>query len=122
MADRFISFPEVYARRGTAKAILCEFSNRSLHWVPRSQISVRSAVQNEGDSGNLEVTLWWAETSGAIEAVGEAEPVVEMPRSSKIYRRLAAKYHPDHSPDTAEFMKDVNELWQAVKIDLASQR
>jgi hypothetical protein len=89
----------------------------------RSQISVRSAVQNEGDHGNLEVTLWWAETSGAIEAAGEAEPVIEMARSSKIYRRrLAAKYHPDLSPDTAEFMKDLNELWQAVKINIASQR
>jgi len=122
MADRFITFNEVYARRGTAKAILCEFADRSLHWVPRSQISERSAVQNEGDHGELEVTLWWAETSGASEAAGAAEPVIELPRASKIYRRLTAKYHPDRSPDTAEFMKDLNEFWQAVKIDVASQR
>jgi hypothetical protein len=57
-----------------------------------------------------------------IEAAGEAERVNEMARSSKIYRRLAAKYHPDRSPDTAEFIKDLNELWQAVKIDIASQQ
>jgi len=50
------------------------------------------------------------------------EPVIEMARSSKVYRRLAAKYDPDRSPDTTEFMKDLNELGQAVKIDIASQR
>ena len=30
-------------------------------------------------------------------------------------RKLAAKYHPDHNPATAEVMKDLNELWQALK-------
>ena len=33
----------------------------------------------------------------------------------KAYRRKAAKYHPDHNPATAEVMKDLNELWQALK-------
>lgn len=36
-------------------------------------------------------------------------------RAAKVYRKLATKYHPDHNPATAEVMKDVNELWQALK-------
>jgi len=36
-------------------------------------------------------------------------------RASKVYRKLAAKYPPDHNPATAEVMKDLNELWQALK-------
>lgn len=40
---------------------------------------------------------------------------VKLERAAKVYRKLAAKYHPDHNPATAEVMKDVNELWQALK-------
>jgi septal ring factor EnvC (AmiA/AmiB activator) len=40
---------------------------------------------------------------------------VRLERASKVYRKLAAKYHPDHTPATAEVMKDLNELWQALK-------
>ena len=40
---------------------------------------------------------------------------VRLERASKVYRKLAAKYHPDHNPATAETMKDLNELWQALK-------
>lgn len=36
-------------------------------------------------------------------------------KASRVYRKLAAKYHPDHNPATAEVMKDLNELWQALK-------
>jgi hypothetical protein len=32
-----------------------------------------------------------------------------------VYRRLARKYHPDHNPQHAEVMKDLNELWQATR-------
>ena len=39
----------------------------------------------------------------------------KLERASKVYRKLAAKYHPDHNPATAEVMKDLNELWQALK-------
>ncbi|HEV8342866.1 MAG TPA: hypothetical protein VGR30_10905 [Candidatus Binatia bacterium] len=38
--------------------------------------------------------------------------------AQKIYRRLAAKYHPDRNPQGAEIMTDINELWQS----LVSQR
>ena len=40
---------------------------------------------------------------------------VRLERASQVYRKLAAKYHPDHNPATAEIMKDLNELWQALK-------
>lgn len=40
---------------------------------------------------------------------------LRLERVTKVYRRLAAKYHPDHNPATAEVMKDLNELWQALK-------
>lgn len=40
---------------------------------------------------------------------------VRLERASKVYRKLAAKYHPDHNPATTEVMKDLNELWQALK-------
>lgn len=40
---------------------------------------------------------------------------VRRERASRVYRKLAAKYHPDHNPATAEVMKDVNALWQALK-------
>jgi hypothetical protein len=40
---------------------------------------------------------------------------VRLERASKVYRKLAAKYHPDHNPATADVMKDLNEFWQVLK-------
>lgn len=40
---------------------------------------------------------------------------VKLERASKVYRKLAVKYHPDRNPATAEVMKDMNELWQTLK-------
>ena len=36
----------------------------------------------------------------------------------QVYHRLAAKYHPDRRPEYAEFMKDLNELYQAATRNL----
>lgn len=36
-------------------------------------------------------------------------------KAERIFRRLARKYHPDHHPQHAEFMADLNELFQAMK-------
>lgn len=36
-------------------------------------------------------------------------------KATRVYRKLAAKYHPDRNPATAEVMRDLNELWQALK-------
>jgi hypothetical protein len=46
---------------------------------------------------------------------------VELARSSKVFRRLAAQHHPDHSGNV-EVMKAINELWQAVKVDVGQAR
>jgi hypothetical protein len=40
---------------------------------------------------------------------------VRLEHATRVYRKLAAKYHPDRSPETAEVMKDLNQLWQAIK-------
>ena len=40
---------------------------------------------------------------------------LRLERASKVYRKLAAKYHPDHNPATTDVMKDLNELWHALK-------
>jgi curved DNA-binding protein CbpA len=33
--------------------------------------------------------------------------------ADQVYRRLVRKYHPGRHPAHAEFMTDINELWQA---------
>jgi hypothetical protein len=46
---------------------------------------------------------------------------VELRESSKLYRKLAAKHHPDHGGDSST-MTALNELWQAVQADLKRTR
>jgi len=45
----------------------------------------------------------------------------ELTMSSKVYLRFAKKYHPDHGGDT-KVMQDLNELWQAVQVDIGKPR
>jgi hypothetical protein len=45
---------------------------------------------------------------------------VKLRESSKVYRRLAARYHPDHGGDRV-IMMDFNELWQAVQADIGQR-
>ncbi len=35
--------------------------------------------------------------------------------ADRVYRRLALKYHPDRHPEQAAVMRDINELWQAMR-------
>ena len=58
-----------------------------------------------------------AELAEARTRALRADPsgAVRLERAAKVYRKLATKYHPDHNPATAEVMKDLNELWQALK-------
>jgi len=41
--------------------------------------------------------------------------VGRLARPAKVWRKLATKYHPDRDPTKAEVMRDLNELWHAVK-------
>jgi hypothetical protein len=47
----------------------------------------------------------------------QSKPPPNLPTASIIFKRLAMKYHPDRNSDAIEFMKDLNELWQAVRKD-----
>jgi hypothetical protein len=130
--SRTITFPNVYCQRDTAKALLCAIGSES-HWVPKSQVTISSEVQSAGDSGDLVASAWWAGKAGIgryghagnnysyndySQSHGRASSSQELATANRIYRRIAAKYHPDRSPETAEIMKDINELWQAVGADL----
>jgi len=39
----------------------------------------------------------------------------KLDRAGRIYRELAFKYHPDRNPASSEVMRDINQLWQALK-------
>jgi hypothetical protein len=52
---------DVRAVRESEKAVLCELSDGTRHWVPKSQIDSLSDVKSLGDSGMLTVSRWWAE-------------------------------------------------------------
>jgi hypothetical protein len=102
----------------TAKAILCRIDGVE-YWIPKSQI-YRVDDFKRGYSGTIEIAAWWLEAND-LEHLAEtrsSETAWQVPanleKSHQIYRRLAAKYHPDRSPETVETMKDINELWQSI--------
>jgi hypothetical protein len=79
------------------------------------------------------VSEWWASTAGAIgyayQTRDQTAPPQKpsavtdlLPKARAHYRKLALKYHPDISPTSAETMRDLNELWQAVLEDLKKSR
>ncbi|HZS53055.1 MAG TPA: J domain-containing protein [Bryobacteraceae bacterium] len=102
----------------TPRAILCRIRLEQI-WIPRSQI-VNGDYYDNGFCGTLTVSDWWLRKNNLeyLADPPEAEhselPSVDLSKAHRIYRRLAAKYHPDHSPRTLEMMKDLNELWDAV--------
>jgi hypothetical protein len=100
----------------TAKAILVEI-DESQFWIPKSQI-YRVDDYRRGYSGPIEVAAWWLEANDLEHLMDERPDPWELPAAfedaHRIYRRLATKYHPDRSPETAEMMKDLNELWQSI--------
>jgi hypothetical protein len=117
---RFVQFDDIWALHETAKAVLCEFPDGTQHWIPKSQIGPTSQVRVTGDAGALEVTDWCADVKGlgahraAPPPPPPKEPLIDLTEAHTLYRRLAAKYHPDRSSDSEETMTDINELWQAV--------
>jgi hypothetical protein len=142
MDRRVYTFEDVDLHRETPKAYHCEIGE-SLFWVPKSQVK-----ECDFETGHLVTTMWWAQIDGAREAyevwIEEREreqeqtrrwyqerarqqeersrqqtaTTIQLIKSLGIYRKLALKYHPDKNPDTAEVMRDLNELWQAILADL----
>lgn len=120
----FVEVTDIRIERTTARAI-CFRRESITYWVPRSCVDDGFAVFWPGDVGTLLVSRWWLESNELLEVL--TRPIYGSARSddlgnaNRVYRRLAAKYHPDRSPDTAEFMKDLNELWQAVLTDIKAR-
>lgn len=56
-----VRFCPVEAFHATVLALLCLFPASMEIWVPRSQIHEESEVIEDGDSGELITTAWWAE-------------------------------------------------------------
>jgi|SRR5215472_9035970 len=137
MDKRVYEFDEVDVHSESPKAYHCDIAGL-MFWVPKSQIK-----KFEIDEGLLVTTAWWADISGAAQAyelhlaaeerarqerarqhaqeqanARAQAPPVYLFHAQTIYRKLALKYHPDKNPDSAEIMRDLNELWQAVKEDL----
>jgi hypothetical protein len=111
----YVTIGNVLILRETAKAYLCEIDG-SDYWIPKSQIRDLSPIfqAEPGRRCAIAVSEWWYDTvfSGQGEQTSAA-PSLE--RAHKIYRKLVSKYHPDRSPESAEVMTDINELWQAIK-------
>lgn len=108
--------------RESPKAILY-LINGEEHWIPRSQ-QIPISKANPNGAWEIHVSSWWLEKNH-YEYLRDYQPLGQQKTGSettepsllsaqKIYRKLAAKYHPDRSPATAEIMKDINELWQAI--------
>jgi DnaJ domain len=125
-SDRY-TFTNVRVRHETKLAYLCEIGGIDF-WIPKSQILGSHPALGVSF---VTTTFWWAEKVGANEAFERSEAErqtrtkakpLELPAASRIYRRLAAKYHPDRNSDAEEFMTDLNELWQAVREDTKKQR
>lgn len=55
----YVTFRDASAIRETEKAILCVWDGGE-HWVPKSQVAEDSEVHEDGNSGDLIVTEWWA--------------------------------------------------------------
>lgn len=51
------------AKKETDKALLVEIDGDE-HWIPKSQIDDDSEVYQEGDEGELVVSMWLAEQKG----------------------------------------------------------
>jgi hypothetical protein len=59
-------FDEGFVVRTTEAAVLIEVDGEEEIWVPKSQLREGNDLWEEGDSGSLVVTWWFAEKSGLV--------------------------------------------------------
>ena len=99
-------------------------------WVPKSQVQDPHRYARGYSGPLLPISAWWIEVNdidverhdNRRESAPPPPLIVALTTAERIYRRIAAKYHPDRSPDTAEYMKDINELWQGVLRDVRGSK
>ena len=133
MDSEWISIPIRRIIHATAKAFLVDFGDIHV-WVPKSQVQDPHRYSRGYSGPLLPISAWWIEVNDMedyanppwsnLQGATPPPPPIkfELITADRIYRRLAAKYHPDRSPDTAEFMKDINELWQGVLRDMRGSK
>jgi len=118
----YIRIENCLYNRETQKAYLLSIEGND-YWVPKSQLKPGTDVIMFG-RGPIEVSRWWFDTnfsagpksshSHSSHGSIHSDPI-GLDAASKIYRKLVSKYHPDRSPESAEVMTDINELWNAIK-------
>lgn len=103
----------------TIKRFLTDSSFRGLIHKTEELLENLEHRKKENAHLNQKVARLEADLAQARARVSQWPPSAlsspNLERATKIYRKLAAKYHPDRNPATAEVMRDLNELWQALK-------
>ncbi len=108
-----IAFRNVIALHSAGKALLCFIAGAEI-WIPFSQIDASSEVRHCQDRGTLVISSWLAARLD-FTANARHPSTLTLEPPAKIYRRLVAKYHPDRNPGAADVMRDINELYQAMR-------
>jgi hypothetical protein len=132
MNGDYVDVYGVTIRATTARAVLCRVRDIEF-WTPRSQLL---GDLYRGYRGSISVARWFIESKSLewiTDGGGQADDRDGEPSSSTIavpalegatrmYKRLAAEYHPDRNPRGGETMRALNQLWQAVLGDMRAGR
>jgi hypothetical protein len=126
----YLVFPDVSIERETLKAFLCNVRGVEF-WAPKSQIDLMERALYRGYYGRIHISRWFLRQAqlewlidgdgGGSSRSGTSTDVSVLVASTKIYRRLATKYHPDVNPAGGGIMRDINELWQSVRADVGDK-
>jgi hypothetical protein len=111
---------EILAKSSSGKAYLVWFDDYSCdRWVPISQLRGDTDNYIVGYKGKLVLSDFIGKKICEDISTKKEEPAaavgqVNLVPANKIYRKLAAKYHPDTGGDPA-VMVDIQSLWNTVK-------
>jgi hypothetical protein len=105
-----LSAPDLFAQLD--RTLPAELPASAAVWIRHTDIDPLSEVKVAGAHGLLRIPRPVAEVIARALA-GEQANDETRERAAVVYRRLAQKYHPDRSPENAEVMADINELYQA---------